>query len=124
MGKRKSSRKAVKKAKIVLDTAFSCLFCNHERSVTATLDKNIGVGTLTCKVCGQNFQASINALSEPIDVYSEWVDACEAVAKRLEAGENPEEGPDEYGEEAHARSPARAGRPALSDDDDDDGLFD
>lgn len=78
----------------------------------------------TCEFLTLNLLLLFLALSEPIDVYSEWVDACEAVAKRLEAGENPEEGPDEYGEEAHARSPARAGRPALSDDDDDDGLFD
>ena len=25
------------------------------------------------------FQATINFLSEPVDVYNEWIDACEAV---------------------------------------------
>ena len=25
------------------------------------------------------FQATINFLSEPLDVYNEWIDACEAV---------------------------------------------
>lgn len=54
----------------------------------------------TCEFLTLNLLLLFLALSEPIDVYSEWVDACEAVAKRLEAGENPEEGPDEYGEEA------------------------
>lgn len=44
------------------------------------MDKKLGVGHLHCKVCGQNFQSSINALSAPVDVYSEWIDACEAVA--------------------------------------------
>ena len=26
----------------------------------------------------EDFQATINFLSEPIDVYNEWIDACEA----------------------------------------------
>lgn len=81
------------------------------------------------------------ALSEPVDVYSEWVDACEAVAKRLANGEHPDqdgennlgEGDDgevegDYEEEAaSSRSkpkPSRSRRAAaLSDEDDDDDLF-
>lgn len=46
------------------------------------MDKKLGVGVLTCKICGQHFQTSINTLSDPVDVYSEWVDACEAVATK------------------------------------------
>ncbi|ODV91979.1 hypothetical protein CANCADRAFT_80670 [Tortispora caseinolytica NRRL Y-17796] len=81
MGKRKkSSRTPQKRVRVALDTVFSCPFCNHEKSVTCTMDKKLGVGTLSCKVCGQDFQAPINSLSAPIDVYSEWIDACEAVA--------------------------------------------
>ncbi|KAL2013443.1 hypothetical protein VTN00DRAFT_968 [Thermoascus crustaceus] len=33
------------------------------------------------KVCGQRFQTGINYLSAAVDVYSDWVDACDAVAK-------------------------------------------
>jgi transcription elongation factor Elf1 len=64
------------------------------------------VGTLSCKTCGQRFQSDINCtsslprfqasliekwgnianivldLSGPVDVYSDWVDACEEVAHR------------------------------------------
>lgn len=58
-----------------LPTSFSCLFCNHEDAVKPKVDKKSGVGTLECKVCGQRFQCSINYLSAPVDVYSEWVDA-------------------------------------------------
>ncbi|RPB05863.1 Elf1-domain-containing protein, partial [Choiromyces venosus 120613-1] len=78
-GKRKkSSRKPTgPKKNEPLATAFSCLFCNHEKSVTCKLDKKAGVGSLACKVCGQRFQANINYLSAAIDVYSEWVDACD-----------------------------------------------
>jgi len=55
------------------------------------LDKKAGVGQLSCKVCGQAFQCSVNYLSAAVDVYSEWVDACDTVAK-----ENTEEGGDEF----------------------------
>ncbi|ODV93922.1 hypothetical protein PACTADRAFT_51669 [Pachysolen tannophilus NRRL Y-2460] len=85
MGKRKkSTRKPVKKVKEVLETQFSCLFCNHEKSVVCTLDKKNSVGSLHCKICGQNFQTPINTLSQPVDIYSDWVDACEAVAEEIE----------------------------------------
>ncbi|CUS11920.1 unnamed protein product [Tuber aestivum] len=82
MGKRKkSSRKPTgPKKSEPLATSFSCLFCNHEKSVTCMLDKKAGVGSLSCKVCGQRFQANINYLSAAIDVYSEWVDACDEIA--------------------------------------------
>ncbi|KAH8908772.1 Elf1-domain-containing protein [Coniochaeta sp. PMI_546] len=43
-----------------LPSVFTCLFCNHEKSVTVKLDKKAGVGTLDCKVCGQKFQCGIN----------------------------------------------------------------
>jgi transcription elongation factor Elf1 len=45
------------------------------------LDKKLGLGHLSCKVCGQRFQTGINYLSAAVDVYSDWVDACDAVAK-------------------------------------------
>ncbi|RWQ99612.1 transcription elongation factor 1, partial [Paecilomyces variotii] len=64
-----------------LPTTFSCLFCNHENSVIVKLDKKLGLGNLSCKVCGQRFQTGINYLSAAVDVYSDWVDACDAVAK-------------------------------------------
>ncbi|KAG0641700.1 hypothetical protein HOY80DRAFT_882714, partial [Tuber brumale] len=86
MGKRKkSSRKPTgPKKNEPLATTFSCLFCNHEKSVTCVLDKKAGVGSLSCKVCGQRFQANINYLSAAIDVYSEWVDACDEIANPKE----------------------------------------
>ncbi|KAJ2794772.1 hypothetical protein H4R20_006115 [Coemansia guatemalensis] len=48
-------------------------------SVSVEIDKSAGIGTLRCKVCSRTFSARINHLEGPIDVYSEWVDACEAV---------------------------------------------
>jgi len=90
MGKRKkSSRKPVgPKKKEPLAKTFACLFCNHEHAIIVQLDKKLGLGQLFCKVCGQKFQTGINYLSAPVDVYSDWIDACDNVAKD---GVDPEE---------------------------------
>ncbi|EDO16370.1 hypothetical protein Kpol_1051p19 [Vanderwaltozyma polyspora DSM 70294] len=80
MGKRKkSSRGPVKRVVQKLDTKFNCLFCNHDKSVSCTIDKKNSIGSLSCKICGQTFQTRINALSQPVDVYSDWFDAVEEV---------------------------------------------
>ncbi|KAK1770576.1 transcription elongation factor Elf1 like-domain-containing protein [Phialemonium atrogriseum] len=86
MGKRKKSTRKPQgpKKNDPLPTVFTCLFCNHEKSVAVKLDKKAGVGTLNCKVCGQKFQCGINYLSAAVDVYSEWVDAADAVAQSPE----------------------------------------
>ncbi|KAI1449777.1 hypothetical protein ABKA04_001699 [Annulohypoxylon sp. FPYF3050] len=88
MGKRKkSSRKPQgKKKNDPLPTVFTCLFCNHEKSVHVKIDKKLGVGDLECKVCAQRFQCGVNYLSAPVDVYSEWIDAADAVAKDSNTG--------------------------------------
>jgi transcription elongation factor Elf1 len=43
-----------------LPSTFACLFCNHENSVVIKLDKKLGLGNLSCKVCGQRYQTGIN----------------------------------------------------------------
>jgi transcription elongation factor Elf1 len=143
MGKRKtSSRGPVKKLKQRLDTQFTCLFCNHEKAINCTIDKRSNIGTLTCKICGQSFQTAINSLSEPIDIYSNWIDACEAVAeeeaKRVAVGSgdynntNNENGDDDEDdgyddEDEDEKKPEIRGSRATKvedddDDDDDDGF--
>ncbi|TKR80553.1 hypothetical protein L596_014611 [Steinernema carpocapsae] len=79
MGKRKSKRKAPTKAKAVepLETQFNCPFCNHERVCEVKMDRDRNVGFISCRICLEDFQTTINTLSEPIDVYSDWIDACE-----------------------------------------------
>jgi transcription elongation factor Elf1 len=42
------------------------------------MEKTRNTGRIQCSVCMEDFQATINFLSEPIDVYNEWIDACEA----------------------------------------------
>ncbi|KAF6815860.1 hypothetical protein CMUS01_03768 [Colletotrichum musicola] len=115
MGKRKksSSKPQGPKRSDPLPSKFTCLFCNHEDSVAVKLDKKAGVGSLNCRVCGQMFQCSINYLSAAVDVYGEWVDAADAVAK--------EAGPSAGGGLSKSSGPRRAppSRPVNDDDDDD-----
>lgn len=114
MGKRKAAAKPQKKIKQKLDTTFRCLFCNHEKSVLCTLDKKNGIGDLQCKICGQSFQTAINSLSQPVDIYSDWIDACEDLAEEAEAnGAADLENDDVYSDDEGAGARKRA---ALSDD--------
>jgi transcription elongation factor Elf1 len=80
MGRRKSKRGPPPKRKnlTALDTQFNCPFCNHERSCEVKMDKTRNTGRIQCTICMEDFQATVNFLSEPIDVYNEWIDACEA----------------------------------------------
>ncbi|CAM1508532.1 Fc.00g053800.m01.CDS01 [Cosmosporella sp. VM-42] len=115
MGKRKSSSKPMgPKKRAPLPTTFTCLFCNHENSVTVKLDKKAGVGQLDCRVCGQKFQCAVNYLSAAVDVYGEWVDAAEAVAKE----DNANTGYAGTSKTAGARR--TTGGRATADEDDDD----
>lgn len=114
MGKRKTAAKPVKKIKQKLDITFRCLFCNHEKSVICTLDKRNGLGELHCKICGQSFQTAINSLSQPVDIYSDWIDACEDLAEEAENPDdnvNKEEG--DYSDDEGAPSKGKA---VYSDD--------
>lgn len=40
-------------------------------------DKGRNTAKITCRVCLEDYQATINFLSEPVDVYNDWIDACE-----------------------------------------------
>jgi transcription elongation factor Elf1 len=50
-----------------------------------------GVGSLVCNSCPVTFQTSINSLSEPIDVYSQWIDATEEANAEKQNEEQDEE---------------------------------
>jgi transcription elongation factor Elf1 len=75
MGRRKkAAKKVIKKAKPVVAKVFKCIFCNHDQSVHCALDFKSMTGELSCRVCDAKFQTSIHTLSDPIDVFSEWLD--------------------------------------------------
>ena len=79
MGRRKSKRQApTRRNMLVLDQIFDCPFCNHEKSCDVNMDKERNTGRVQCTKCFEDFQAKINFLSEPVDVFNEWIDAREA----------------------------------------------
>ncbi|KAL1206318.1 Transcription elongation factor 1-like protein [Cardamine amara subsp. amara] len=80
MGKRKSRAKpAPTKRMDKLDTVFSCPFCNHGSSVECIIDMKNLIGSAACRICEESFSTTITALTEAIDIYSEWIDECERV---------------------------------------------
>lgn len=88
MGRRKkAAKKVVKKKRPTVSKVFKCLFCNHEKSVTCSLDSKSMTGQLTCGVCSATYQTRIHSLTEPIDVFTEWlddtVDAQAKVSKKI-----------------------------------------
>ncbi|MBW0506891.1 hypothetical protein O181_046606 [Austropuccinia psidii MF-1] len=84
MGKRKAARKPGKKAKLKpLDKVFRCLFCQHAGVVHCKLDRQEMVSRIECARCAQHFETKIDHLTEPIDVYSAWIDATELANRPL-----------------------------------------
>ena len=81
MVKRKSKRQPLRRPKALkpLQTDFDCPFCNHEKSCEVVMNKALRTATITCRKCLEDFVTAISYLTEPIDVYSEWIDAYEAV---------------------------------------------
>lgn len=125
MGKRKkSSRQPVKKFTLKLDNAFNCLFCNHEKSITCTLDKKNSIGLLSCKVCGQQFQTRINALSQPVDVYSDWFDAVEEVNEGKASSSEEENSNSDYESDSDDNMRVAIKRVANDEDDDEEEYSD
>ncbi|EAL63876.1 elongation factor 1 [Dictyostelium discoideum AX4] len=79
MGKRKSSKPPPKKVVQKLPKHFDCLFCAHSQSVDCILDRELGKGVAKCRVCNASYETPIHELSDAIDVYSDWIDACESI---------------------------------------------
>eukprot|EP00462_Mataza_sp_D1_P002711 CAMPEP_0175101098 /NCGR_PEP_ID=MMETSP0086_2-20121207/7562_1 /TAXON_ID=136419 /ORGANISM="Unknown Unknown, Strain D1" /LENGTH=79 /DNA_ID=CAMNT_0016375499 /DNA_START=91 /DNA_END=330 /DNA_ORIENTATION=+ len=77
----------MKKEVAKVATSFDCPFCNHAGTVECSLNRSTELGTIKCRVCDTKFQTTINYMTEPIDVFSEWIDECEKV--------NAEDAPDE-----------------------------
>ncbi|WWC89886.1 uncharacterized protein L201_004814 [Kwoniella dendrophila CBS 6074] len=119
MGKRKAAKKPQGKKKAEpLSSVFKCLFCNHEKAVTVKIDKQSMFGHLSCKICGQKFTTPINTLSVPVDVYCDWVDACEEVRAKQPPKQRPARGPSPL---AHGRAGGAAFDPDAPQDEDAEG---
>lgn len=102
------------------------------------MDFRNGVGSLDCRLCGASYQMPIHHLHEPIDVFSEWLDDCEAAQRpqQPEAAAAPQQYDDDEEDEVEDDIPEASGlsKPAakqkaaapsysalgLDDSDDDD----
>lgn len=78
-GKRKTKKAEPKKKKSVVPKSFKCPFCNHEGSCEVKLSREAETGAISCRVCGENFQCRISYLSDPVDVFCDWIDELERV---------------------------------------------
>jgi transcription elongation factor Elf1 len=70
----------VTKKRPKLAKRFKCPFCANDDTVECKMDFKLGIGSLNCRLCGASYQMPIHHLNEPIDVFSEWLDDCEAAA--------------------------------------------
>merc|ERR1719461_325238 len=89
----------MKKAKERVAEVFNCPFCNYSKTVECKMDRKKHLGTISCRICGANFQMMINHLTEPIDIYSDWIDECAQV------NEVNQEGTTEYSADTGRHTP-------------------
>lgn len=83
--------------------------------MSCTLDKKNCIGSLSCKTCGQSFQTRITALSQPVDVYSDWFDAVEEVnAGRVSDADSDDGSSSDYESDSDAEAAGPAAGVAAS----------
>ena len=63
------------------------------------MDFRQGLGSLNCRICGASYQMPIHHLHEPVDVFSEWLDDCEAAATGRTNGNEAQQQP-QYDDES------------------------
>mmetsp|Transcript_132141 Transcript_132141/g.196866 ORF Transcript_132141/g.196866 Transcript_132141/m.196866 type:complete len:168 (-) Transcript_132141:32-535(-) len=80
MGRRAKKAPIQTKKRQVLAKRFKCPFCANEETVECKMDFKNGIGSLACRLCAASYQMPIHHLHEPVDVFSEWLDDCEAAA--------------------------------------------
>jgi transcription elongation factor Elf1 len=74
------------KKRATLAKRFKCPFCANDETVECKMDLRNGIGSLSCRLCGASYQMPIHHLHEPVDVFSEWLDDCEAAAQGKPTG--------------------------------------
>lgn len=76
MGRRKkAAKKVVKKRRPTLSKTFKCFFCSSDKSVECKIDlRKSRTGTMQCSVCHAKFERPAHELTQPIDLYHQWLD--------------------------------------------------
>lgn len=120
MGKRRrAQKKIVTKKKQVVAKVFKCPVCSVENSVEAKLNFKENIGKLECKNCKKSYLTKINYLSEPIDLFSEWLDEIDRAEKAAQSSSYADDNDDDGAMKSRKRD--RSGRPRRDDDEESDG---
>mmetsp|Transcript_26831 Transcript_26831/g.44193 ORF Transcript_26831/g.44193 Transcript_26831/m.44193 type:complete len:183 (-) Transcript_26831:47-595(-) len=86
MGRRAKKAPVQTKKRPTLAKRFKCPFCANDETVECKMDFKVGIGSLACRLCGASYQMPIHHLHEPVDVFSEWLDDCEAAQQGKPTG--------------------------------------
>jgi transcription elongation factor Elf1 len=79
---------------------FDCPFCGKTDACAVRMDFEHKLGTIQCDACAAKNDSRISRLSEPIDVYAEWIDQCEEVNAPGHASTSRDAGGDDAGDDA------------------------
>ena len=74
MARNKTRKKLYKKSKLKVATIFDCPVCYHPKTVECKMDRKKMTATVECRMCNAIFNMAINHLSDPVDVFHEWID--------------------------------------------------
>jgi transcription elongation factor Elf1 len=98
MSKKKARKKIIKVVQPKVPTIFDCPFCNYKKCVDVKIDRKKRIASLKCKVCQSSYETTLNHLTEPVDVYYNWIDECERENMRKDKEEKEERDSAEYDE--------------------------
>ncbi|OYT62500.1 MAG: hypothetical protein B6U69_01490 [Thermofilum sp. ex4484_15] len=73
MGRRRKSRKVVRRFKKTIPKVFSCPRCGV-KAVSVTLKKKEGKAIVKCGNCQLSYEFQITPLLQPVDYYNKFVD--------------------------------------------------
>ena len=88
MSKKKTRKRIIKQAVPKVETVFDCSFCSHKRCIFVEIDKRKKIAKIKCKICFNDYSQSIKSLTEPIDVYYDWLDKCVEINNKKEKDDN------------------------------------
>ena len=116
MGKKRKGKKVTVQKRIYkIPKLFPCAFCGKKDGIKITLDHKRRVAELVCRSCGVGDKGmKIGPLTEPIDIYTEWMDQSRQANARYNRRQAPPE------EERDRGSDYNDDSDIIASDDDDD----
>lgn len=85
MGRRRTRAMKPPKKRDAVDVVFNCPWCSGAKTVEVKMKRQEKYAHLKCRRCMIDHKMPISYLHEPIDVYSDWVDKCDAANQNVAA---------------------------------------